>query len=220
MKVAVSWSGGMESCLAYHRVMSEGHDVTHIVTFVFETWPYHPLPCHPLQIMTLQSKALDIPHLKVKIGKPYLEGYRKAISRLIKTEGIEGIVTGDLYVFDPEFGRWMENVCKGLSITVLMPLWGEDPYNILNEEVSEGFRSIFTCVKQPWFNEEWLGRELNKKCLEDLKVIIDKHGIDPCGEKGEYHTMAIDGPIFKKTIKFPKFTKEKKNSRFFIKINE
>ncbi|MCW3977112.1 MAG: diphthine--ammonia ligase, partial [Candidatus Bathyarchaeota archaeon] len=193
MRVAVSWSGGMESCLACHKVLAQGYDVTCLVTFVLDSWPSM---CHPLPLMRLQSKAIEIPHLKVKVEEPYREGYKKAISRLKDTEGIEGIVTGDIYVVDSTHGRWMESVCEGLDIAVIMPLWGQDTYQILNEEVTEGFRAIFTCLKQPWFNEKWLGRELNKSCLKDLKTLIDRYGIDPCGEKGEYHTMVIDGPIF------------------------
>ena len=217
MKVAVSWSGGMESCLACHKVIAQGHDVACLATFILNSWPS---TCHPLPIMRLQSKSIGIPHLKVKVKEPYREGYRKAIAHLMKTEGIEGIVTGDIYVVDNIHGSWMKNVCEGLEIAVIMPLWGQDTRLILNEEVSEGFRSIFTCVKQPWFNEEWLGRELSNNSVKDLLALVDMYGIDPCGEKGEYHTMAIDGPIFKEAIEISKFSKEKQNTRLFIRISE
>lgn len=217
MRVSVSWSGGMESCLACHKVLTQGYDVACLVTFVLNSWPSI---CHPLPLMRLQSKAIEIPHITIKVEEPYREGYREAISRLKKTEGIEGIVTGDIYVVDSTHGRWMESVCEGLDVNVIMPLWGQDTYRVLNEEVSEGFRAIFTCLKQPWFNEEWLGRELNKSCLEDLKMLIDRYEIDPCGENGEYHTMVIDGPIFKEAIEISKFSKEKHNTHLFIRISE
>jgi diphthine-ammonia ligase len=217
MNVAVSWSGGMESCLACTRVLAQGYDVGCLVTFIPNSWPFL---CHPLPIMRLQSRSIGIPHLKVKVKEPYLEGYRKAISHLAKTEGIEGIVTGDIYLVDYIHGRWMESVCNGLEISAIMPLWGQDTRMILNEEVSEGFRGIFTCLKQPWFNEEWLGRELNKNSVKDLLALVDEYGIDPCGENGEYHTMAIDGPIFKEAIQISKFSKEKQNNRLFIRISE
>ena len=207
----------MESCLACHKVIAQGYDAAYIVTFILDAWPS---VCHPLPLMSLQSKALGIPHLRVKVEEPYREGYREAISHLMKTEGIEGIVTGDMYVVDRTHGRWIESVCEGLDIAVIMPLWGQDPYQILNEEISEGFRAIFTCVRLPWFDEEWLGRELNMSCLKDLKALIDKCGIDPCGEKGEYHTMVIDAPIFKEAIEISKFSKEKQNTLLFIRISE
>ena len=142
-----------------------------------------------------------------------------AVERVVK-EGVKGITTGDLYVYDEALGRWMDKVCEGLNISVIMPLWGQDSLKVLNEEMSAGFRSIFTCLKQPFFTEEWLGRELNKNSVKDLKALAKETCMDPCGENGEYHTMTIDGPIFKETIEISKFSKEKRNDRLFIKISE
>ena len=216
MKIAVSWSGGMESALACHKVMKEGHNVAYLVAFVSETWPAF---CHPLSIMELQAKALEIPLLKLRVKEPYEQIYREAISKLIE-KGIEGIVTGDIYVVDDVHGRWMDKVTEGLDISVIMPLWNQDTSKVLDEEVSSGFRSIFTCLGKQWFTEEWLGRELNKNSVNDLKALAKKSGMDPCGENGEYHTMTIDGPIFKHVINISKFSKEKHDNCLFIKISE
>jgi len=216
MKIAISWSGGMESALACHKVLKEGHDVAYLVVFVSETWP---LFCHPLPIMELQAKALGIPLLKLRVQEPYEKSYREAITHLID-KGIEGIVTGDIYVVDDVHGRWMDKVTEGLDISVIMPLWNQDTSKVLNDEISSGFKSIFTCLGQQWFTKEWLGRELNKNSVKDLKALAKKSGMDPCGENGEYHTMTIDGPIFKETIEISKFSKEKRDNRLFIKISE
>ena len=217
MKIAVSWSGGMESCLTCHKLLEEGHEVSHLIAFVSDTWP---LFCHPLHIMELQSKAMGIPLIKIRVKEPFKESYREAISHLIEKEGVEGIATGDIYVYDAALGRWMDDVCEGLNISVIMPLWGQDSLKVLNEEMSAGFKSIFTCLKQPIFTEEWLGRELNKDSVKDLKKLAKEMGMDPCGEKGEYHSMVVDGPIFKETINMTKFSKEKHGNRLYIKINE
>ena len=217
MKVAVSWSGGMESCLACHKALQEGHDVAYLVVFVAETWPSF---CHPLKIMELQSKSMGIPLLKLRVKEPYEKSYREAISRLIEEEAIEGIVTGDIYVVDDLHGRWMNKVTEGLDISVIMPLWNQNTSKVLNEEVTSGFRSVFTCLGQQWFNEEWLGRELNETSVKDLEALAKKTGMDPCGENGEYHTMVIDGPTYKQPIEISKFSKEKSDTRLYIKINE
>jgi uncharacterized protein (TIGR00290 family) len=218
MKVAISWSGGLESSLACHKVIENGHKVVCLVTFVLDQ--YWPTMGHPPKIMNLQSEAIGIPLFLLKVEKPYKEGYNKAIANLIKTLGVEGIVTGDIYIVDDIHGNWMEDVCKGLDIEVIMPLWQQDTYRVLNEEISQGFRAVFTCVKQPYFSKEWIGRELNKNTIEDLLKLVEKKGMDPCGEKGEYHTMVIDGPIFKKMVKIPKYIKEKSDSRFFMKVTD
>jgi diphthine-ammonia ligase len=218
MKVAVSWSGGLESSLACHKVIKEGYDVACLVTFVLG--PYWPAMGHPPQIMRLQSESMGIPLIMLKIEEPYKEGYRKAIANLIETRGIEGIVTGDIYVVDDVHGNWMESVTEGLDIKVMMPLWERDTSEVLDDEMSSGFRAVFTCVKEPFFTEEWIGRELNKGTVKDLRASAEKNGMDPCGENGEYHTMVIDGPIFKKPIKIPEFTREKSEARFYMKVTE
>ena len=216
MKVAISWSGGMESALACYKVKKDGHEVVYLVVFVSETWPSF---CHPLDIMELQSKALGIPLLKLRVKEPYEQSYREAISKLID-KGVEGIVTGDIYVVDNLHGRWMDKVTEGLEISVIMPLWEQDTRKVLDDEILSGFRSVFTCLGQKWFTKKWLGRELNKNSINDLKTLANNVGMDPCGENGEYHTMTIDGPLFKEEIEISKFSKEKRNDRFFIKISE
>jgi len=216
MKVAVSWSGGMESVLSCYKVLKQGYDVAYLAVFVADTWPAF---CHPLPIMELQAKSLGIPLLKLRVKEPYEKSYNEAISKLVDM-GIEGIVTGDIYVVDDLHGRWMDKVTEGLDISVIMPLWEKDTSKVLDDEISSGFRSVFTCLGRQWFTEEWLGRELNKNSVKDLKALAKETGMDPCGENGEYHTMTIDGPIFKETIEISKFSKEKTDTRLFIKINE
>ena len=201
------WSGGKESSLACHRVMAQGHDVAIFVTFIFDDWPSL---CHPLSMISLQSEALAIPHLTIEVAEPYKEAYRHGISGLIGTRGIQGVVTGDIWIEDHR--RWMESVCEGLGVEVIMPLWKEDAHEILDAVVSNEFRAVFTCVKEPWFDESWVGRELDKGRIDALKNLQGRFGIDICGENGEYHTMVFDGPFFKRSIRIEEFTVERKHS--------
>lgn len=214
--MAVLWSGGKESCLAYLKAIALGHKVDCIVTFVGNK----PFLCHSLPLITLQSKALSIPHFKLRVEEPYLENYRKNISRLMETRKIEGIVTGDVCLADAVHNNWLEKVCESLDVNVIKPLWGLDLPQILDEIVSRGFKAVFTCVRQPWFDERWLGRELNKNAVRDLKAVSNKRGINLCGENGEYHTMVIDAPTFQQAIQISKFNKRKKNSLLFMKVDE
>ena len=216
MKVAISWSGGMESNLALHKAKQEGHDIKYLVAFVTKTWPSF---CHPVTVMELQAKSIGIPLLKLKVQEPYVEGYHEAIKKLVEM-GIEGIVTGDIYVVDDMHGLWMEKVTKGLDIKVIMPLWEQNTTQVLEEEISSGFKSIFTCLVKKCFTPEWLGRELNVNSAKELMALSEKNGVDPCGENGEFHTMTIDGPIFKEVIEISKFTKHEHNDRLYITISE
>ena len=213
MKVAVSWSGGKESGLAFYRAMSEGYEISLLVTFIWETPMFH----HPLELVELQSKAINVLHVKVKVGQPYFEGYREAIKNLVKVYGVEGIVTGDVAVTDEYHGDWMGSVCKGLDVELIRPLWNLDRHAILKEIVSKGFKSIFTCVKKPWFNGSWLGRILDDACINELKSLERNFGMDLCGERGEYHTILIDGPMFNKVIEISMFRKMQQNSVFYLR---
>ena len=211
MRVAVHWSGGKECCLAYHKAIEQGHDVAYLLTFVYaEPYFFHSFP-----IMELQSKALGTPQLRVKIKDRY-QDILEALARLNKEEGIEGFVTGD--IAGEIHRRFYEGICEKLGMDLVMPLWNpcwwEIPlsgrFRILDEEVSAGIKPIFNSVNLDYFGEEWLGRELDRACIKDLKALVEKHGIDACGEDGRgYHTMVIDSPFFKEAIEIGKFSKER-----------
>ncbi len=210
LRVLVSWSGGKDSCLAYHKALAQGHKIYGIVTFIWEK----PSLAHPLKITELQAKALETKYFKAETREPYFEHYKKAISKLAENGGIEGIVTGDIAPLDAFHGNWMDNICKELNIKLIRPLWGVDRYQILKELISQGCKAVFSCVKMPWFNEKWLGRELNWESLEELKILGNRYGMDLCGENGEYHTLVTDAPIFKKAIEISKFSVERCNGTF------
>ena len=214
MKVAASWSGGKESCLAFHKAIAQGHEVAFLLTFVLNDWPGL---CHPLSVMRLQSEALGMRHLTFKVIEPYLESYRDVVANLAREEGIEGIVTGDIRIEDHR--RWMESVCSRLPVAPIMPLWGTGGTQLLHEVVSEGLKPVFTCVKEPWFSGKWLGRQLDGECLGELENLHRKSGMDLCGENGEYHTMVLDGPMFRKSIRIEESSQEKKNSMFLLKVH-
>jgi diphthine-ammonia ligase len=224
MKVVVHWSGGKECCLAYHKVVEQGHEVVYLLTYIYmEPYIFHSFP-----IMELQSKALGIPQLKVKIKNSY-QDILETLTRLSKEEGIEGIVTGD--IVGAGCARihqiYYEAMCKKLGMNLIMPLENpsKDTYDILKEEILTGLRPIMNCVNMDYFGEEWLGRELDKTSIKDLKTLADRHGIDVCSEDARgYHTEVIDAPFFKEAIEIGKFSKEiskeKIRTRLYMGIKE
>jgi uncharacterized protein (TIGR00290 family) len=167
--------------------------------------------------MSLQAKALNVPQITVRIKEPYLHRYRNSVSELARRDEVQGLVTGDVHT--DIHRRWMEDVCSGLGVEPIMPLWKVDSSRILDAVVSDGFKPVFTCVREPWFDEGWLGRELNGECVKNLHALHRRSGIDLCGEKGEYHTSVLDGPMFKQSINIDEYTKGKRGSLFFMKVN-
>jgi asparagine synthase (glutamine-hydrolysing) len=223
MRVVVQWGGGKESCTAYHKAVEQGYDVASLLTYVY----MEPYIFHSFRIMELQSKALGTPQLKVKVKDSHRDIY-EALTRLKKEEGIEGLVTGD--IANVNHRPFYEETCKKLDLVLIMPLWDPsgDHFCILNEELSAGIRPVFSCIdikyakELNYFAEKWLGRELDGVCVKELKTLVDKYGIDPCGETPTpwYHTMVVDAPLFKETIEINKFSKKRKGSYFYMDAKE
>ena len=70
---------------------------------------------------------------------------------------------------------------------------------------------IFSCVKRPWLGPEWLGREITWETLAELRILSAANGLDLCGENGEFHTLALNGPLFRYPVQFtwtPEHTEE------------
>lgn len=217
MRVVVHWSGGKDCCTALHKVIEQGHEVVYLLTYVYmEPYVFHSLP-----VMELQSKALGIPHIKIKIeSKRPQDRYDQILgvhARLNKEEGIEAIVTGD--IDNVHHKRVWKDACKMLGMKLIMPLWDRpfsfipgNPYRkrVLNMELSLGMKPILSCIDLKYFGEEWLGREFNRACVEDMKPLVGRLGvgIDATGEPGEFHTTVLDAPLFKETIEITKFSKK------------
>jgi uncharacterized protein (TIGR00290 family) len=138
------------------------------------------------------------------------------LERLHKEQGVEAIVTGD--IDNVHHRRVWKDACKKLNMKLIMPLW-DRPLNlipgsryrkrIMNMEQSTGVKAILSCVDQRYFTEQWLGRQIDRKCIEDMKSLAGPpgKGIDVSGEPGEYHSTSLDAPLFKQRIEITKYTK-------------
>ena len=208
MKVVVHWIGGKESCLAYHKVIAQGHEVAYLLSYVYKK----PYIFHSFRVMEVQSKALGIPQLKVKLKKVD-EDVLATLTRLNKEEGIEGIVTGDIVGAGDaqEHQNYLEPMCEQVGMTLISPIENpsKDTYDVLKEEISAGIKPIMNCINLDYIGEEWLGRVLDGASIKDLKALADRQGIDVCGEDGRgFRTMVIDAPYFKNRIEIGRSKKK------------
>ncbi|NHI93903.1 MAG: diphthine--ammonia ligase [Candidatus Lokiarchaeota archaeon] len=197
MKVAVSWSGGKESCLACYKALLQGHDVSFLLNFTsFEKRSmFHNLRD---ELIEIQSQAIEIPLIQHKTTMNTYEKEFKSALKKFKEMGIEGIVFGDIHEI-PKHEGWVDKMCKEIDLISLKPLWKNDPQEVLQDFIDSGFKATVIKIKDDKLNEEFLGRELNTQFIEDLQKYDDKISI--CGEFGEYHTYVTDGPLFKRNIK-------------------
>jgi diphthine-ammonia ligase len=209
MKVVVHWSGGKECCLAFHKVVKQGHEVAFLLSYVY-TKPY---VFHSFKLMELQSQAVGIQQIKVKIKRSYAD-ILAALGRLNREEGVEAFVTGDIVGAGCAqiHQTYYDTMCEQLGMKLIMPNENpsKDTYQVLEEEVAAGIKPIMNCINVDYLGEEWLGRELNEDSIKELKALADKQDIDVCSEDGRsFHTMVLDAPLFKQRIEIGKFKTKK-----------
>jgi diphthine-ammonia ligase len=211
-EAAVLWTGGKDSALAFYEARRTGQDIRHLVTFIPEGADFL---AHPIPLMQLQAEAVGVSHQTTTITEPFREGYERAIRDLKEKAGIETLITGDISLVDGQ-PNWIRECSRPSGMEVLTPLWEQDRLELLKRLLAQGFQVIFSGVYQPWFTEDWLGVELNQDTLEGLCRLDREQGMDLCGEQGEYHTLVLDGPFFKKRIVLDSFTKGLQGSLWFL----
>ncbi len=197
MKVAGLWSAGKDSCFACYKAISLGYDLSVLFNFTDPMGKNSLSHGLPASLILKQSQAIGIP-IEQKSMPDTSEAYRDEFKALIcewkNKAGIEGVVFGDIYL--KEHKEWIDAVCREAEVEVIMPLWGRDTKELILEIIDSGFRSVVVAVKADLLSKEWLGRIIDRKFVEELNP-----GIDPCGEKGEFHTLVVDGPLFREPIR-------------------
>jgi diphthine-ammonia ligase len=223
MRVVVHWGGGKDSCLAYHKAVKLGYDVAYLITYVYR----EPYIFHSFKLMELQSDALGVPQRKVKI-KHATKDVFNALARLKKEEKIEGLVTGD--IANVNHKPFYEETCRKIGLDLITPLWDPngDHLKILNEELSTGIKPVFGCIDIKYspdldnFAEKWIGHEIEGECFKELISLCSKNKLDPCGETPTpwYHTMVVDSPLFRASLKIDKYKRKTEGSNRYMEIEK
>jgi diphthine-ammonia ligase len=211
--VAVAWTGGKDSCLAFYEAERLGYKADCLVTFA---WSQETFLAPPLNFISLQAEALELPHHKLDIAEPFDQGYEDVFSLLKEQHDIGVLITGDIGEVAGHDPNWLVERAAHSSVEVIRPLWHMSRIRLLNRLLELGFRVVFSCVKTPWFTDEWLGKELSATTIQQLIEIDQRIGLDICGEQGEYHTLAIDGPQFRKRIRIESYSKHVHDSIMYI----
>ena len=194
MSYVASWSGGKDSCLALFKAALGGYDIRYLVNFVSAEYGRVSFHGTDPKLIRLQAESVGISlHQKETSKGSYERQFKEAVRSLIG-EGIEGMIFGDIYL--QENRDWPERVCREMGIEAIEPLWGVETEDVLSEFIDAGFQAVIVGAKAELIDAEWIGRRVDWNFIEYLKG----KNICPCGEKGEYHTLVVDGPIFDKAI--------------------
>ena len=219
MKVAALFSGGKDSCLAVQRTLERGWVVTRLVSIISrnpESYMFH----YPnIQLTEMQARAAGI-----KLVKRASEGVEEEELRDLEevlgtlTREISGVVVGALA------SRYQRDrvaaVCRRLGLSMEAPLWGEDPGKLWREALEKGFRIMIVGVACEGLGREWLGRVIDSKALGELERLSRKHKFHLAGEGGEFESLVLDAPFFRKRLVVKKAEKEWQGDSGYYWIKE
>ncbi|MFH1398303.1 MAG: diphthine--ammonia ligase [Candidatus Omnitrophota bacterium] len=196
LNAIASWSGGKDSCLACYKAIKQGYAVKLLLNFISRESKRGCFHGIEGRLLKLQADLIGIPLAQREVSpdmQKYEEEFKSAVTEL-RGNDINTMVFGDIYLLEHE--SWIERVCTDLKIKALEPLWNNPPEKIIEEFVDLGFKAKIVSCKADVMGKEFLGRVIDRKLVKELKKI----GVCPCGEKGEFHTLVVDGPIFKSPI--------------------
>ena len=218
MKAAfTSWSGGKDCCLACYRALSSGLDVRYLINMVGESGKRSYSHGLSSSILEAQAQAIGISLIQQRTGRDNYEESFKGLLSSLKKEGVGDGVFGDI---DLDVHReWVERVCTDAAITPHLPLWGQKQEKILEEFIDLGFIAIVVAARAELFGRECLGCKVDREFIRELKNLSKSKKITPCGEAGEYHTLVIDGPIFKRRLEVIRSRRIMRDSRWFLSIS-
>ena len=213
-KVFVSWSGGKDCCLALYRAVKKGLDVRCLANMITEDGQRSCSHGMSAAVIKKQAEALGIPIAQRPTTHDTYETVFTDTLKGFKKEGITGGVFGDI-----DFNahrEWIERVCANAGITPQLPLWLQSQQKLMEEFIDAGFKSVVVAVKADILGKEALGRIIDRDFLGYIKGL--NKNITPCGEAGEFHSLVVDGPLFKKRVAIMESEKVTRGEHHFLEL--
>ena len=219
MEVAILFSGGKDSVRTVHWCLKKKYDVKYLVTMISkkeDSWMFH-FP--NISLTELSAEAIGI-SLISKETSGVKEKEIEDMKKVLKVLDIDAVACGG--IFSNYQKSRIEKVCEDLNLKLLAPFWQTNPEKFIKETIDLGFNVRIVGVYAEGFDESWLGKKLDKKTFNDLIFLNKKHEISIIGEGGEYETLVVDGPIFKKKIKILESEKiwDKKTQSGYLNIKK
>ncbi|MBO8142874.1 MAG: diphthine--ammonia ligase [Firmicutes bacterium] len=193
--IYLSWSGGKDSALAlFHLRQSSRWRVAGLLTTVSET--YRRTSIHGVRraLLHRQAASLGLDVVEVPLPVPCTdEQYAARMANILedaKSRGIQAVAFGDIFLEDVRAYR--EARMQEAGMEAVFPLWGRDSRDVAEEIIGLGFSARLVAIDTEQLDSRFLGRNYDRALLDGLPA-----GIDPCGERGEFHTFVSDGPGFR-----------------------
>jgi uncharacterized protein (TIGR00290 family) len=214
--VVLSWSGGKDSALALDALSKDpAVKVVGLLTSV--TSGYDRISVHGVRRSMLQAQVerLGLPLFEIALdpgctNDAYEAAFHAALDQIrVVLPEVNRIAFGDLFLEDVRAYR--ERLLIGTGFDPLFPIWGEDTSSVARRFIADGFSARLVCVDTTQLAADFAGREFDSELLADLPP-----SVDPCGERGEFHTFVSDGPSFSAAVPYVVGEKVLRDDRFMF----
>ena len=194
MKILVSWSSGKDSAWMLHVLRETGTGrPAALLTSTNEQFDRVAMHGVRAAVLRAQAAAAGLPLITVPLPYPcpnevYERRMRDVVAAAV-ADGFTHVAFGDLFLEDVR--RYREERLAGTGLTPLFPLWGRPTLELAREMIDGGIEATLTCVDPRTVQRAFAGRAYDARLLDDLPA-----DVDPCGERGEFHTCVTAGPMF------------------------
>ena len=212
--VALAWSGGKDSSLALAALRADPRvEVAALLTTI--TADFDRISIHGVRraILRAQVHSIGLPLVESIIparatNAIYEDALATSLTELRRDRpDLRHLAFGDLFL--TEVRAYRESLLARLGWTPLFPLWGRDTRELAREFIEADFRAVLTCVDTSQLCADFAGRDFDDDLLSELPP-----GIDPCGERGEFHTCVYQGPIFRESLSLARGERLRRDDRF------
>lgn len=203
MRTAVLFSGGKDSTYSLHWALEQGHEVPYLITVVSERMDSYMYQTYGVGLTSLSAEAIGIERIVVEatgVKEEELGPLAEALGHL----DIEGFVSGAIRS-NYQRSR-LDDIAVRLGLESLSPLWDTGMERV-REMVEEGYEIMIVSAACMGMGPEWLGRVLDRDAIDELIALEREFQINPDGEGGEYETIVLNGPIFKRGVVIESFEK-------------
>ena len=198
--IVLSWSGGKDSALALAE-LQYGGEFEPVALLTSVTRGYDRISVHGVRraLLVAQAQSIGLPLVEISLeqnssNEAYEAGFLLALEEVAaRWPAVKHIAFGDLFLGDVRAYR--ERLLSGTNFQPVFPIWGRDTSKLAHEFIARGFAARLVCVDTTQLDASFAGRDFDGALLADLPSTID-----PCGERGEFHTFVSDGPIFSNAV--------------------
>jgi uncharacterized protein (TIGR00290 family) len=197
-KALLSWSSGKDAAWALQALRQAGEvEVVGLLTTTNSAFDRVAMHGVRETLLEAQAEAAGLPLWKVALPWPcpneaYEACMAEACARAVAA-GIEAMAFGDLFLEDVRDYRVQK--LAGTGLRPLFPIWNPGTAELARDMVAGGLKATLVCVDPKVLDASFAGRDFDASLLADLPA-----GVDPCGERGEFHTFAWDGPMFRHPV--------------------